>query len=487
MASPFGVSLKTAQRDKEADAAKVDRSKASVYSWDDDRLQNTAVVKRRITKAAIAVQRFIRACLSHWRYYNSYRIPLQQELDDIKRRRQEELDEVKDFLKRGYDQAKFEIEAEVSMPQAQFLKLRATTNELKTQIKAEEELTRELDKQILEEHNTEKRLGREKHELEAQEELSRLDKEIPLLEAERMEYEGVADEFGDIVKGLQGQLDEMNTGVRVEKAHKSCLLKYFAKILKELESRGAKPKVVQSVKLVIKYKGEPPPKPAPAPAPAPEPPNPTKAEEETPPEKRSSNGDAGPTAKDTSDLPPPKSTARQRGSALRATTGSMPAVRIEQPQSSGKSRSKSPKKEKSKEKSKKSRSKSPNRSKSPSKDRSKSPSRDKTRRGRRKSRKSVSLKSTETLDNQERDRRHQLVRQMSRRPTRSLSPLSLKEKKKNIESKNFKRSQSEEPSFNWSTMTALIDKERDKIKKEKDKKGKKKDKDLSSSKKSKRG
>ena len=48
--------------------SKVNRSKASIFAWDDARLQDTAIVKKKVAKAAVSVQRFIRACISHWKY-----------------------------------------------------------------------------------------------------------------------------------------------------------------------------------------------------------------------------------------------------------------------------------------------------------------------------------------------------------------------------------------------------------------------------------
>ena len=138
----FGVDLKAPKQEKiEKDPTSVDRAKASIFAWDDERLQKTAVVTKRITKAATVVQRFIRACISHWKYFNEYRIPLLQEIRDAKRRHQEELLEVKEFKKRGFEEVRFELEAEFAMPREQFDKLQETKNDLKKAIKEEGEAT----------------------------------------------------------------------------------------------------------------------------------------------------------------------------------------------------------------------------------------------------------------------------------------------------------------------------------------------------------
>ena len=267
----FGVELK-ARRDKEEKAqdvssSQVNRAKASVYAWDDDRLQSTAVVKKKITKAAITVQRFIRACISHWEYFNQYKAPLVEELKDIERRRHEELEEVRVFLMRGFEEARLEIESELALPQEQFELLKKTTDGLKKEIKEEEEEAVNIEMQINEQKHETRRLEKEKHELEASQTLSRLDVEIPALEAERMEMEGAAAEFEAIVKQLKLQHDEMVTGAEIERKHKARLMRCLAAIVQLLEKREVKTKIIQSVKMSIKYKGEPPPKPATAPEP----------------------------------------------------------------------------------------------------------------------------------------------------------------------------------------------------------------------------
>ena len=271
VAEKFGVALKARkyQGDTTLDAstAKVNRAKASVYTWDDDRLQSTVVVKRKITKAATTIQRFIRACISHWEYFNQYKAPLVEELKDIERRRQEELEEVKVFLKNGFDQAKVEIESEFSLPQGQFEMLKKTTNGLRGEIKQQEEEAVALEKQINEQKHETRQLEKAKHELEARETLSRLDIEIPALEAEKMEMEGVVEEFIAAITQLKAQHDEMVTGAELEKRHKARLMKCLTAIVQLLEKREAKTKVIQSVKLSIKYKGEPPPRPVSAPKP----------------------------------------------------------------------------------------------------------------------------------------------------------------------------------------------------------------------------
>lgn len=266
----FGVGLKSVDREainnaKEKEKDKIDRTKASIYAWDDARLQETAVVKKRVTKAAVTVQRFIRACISHWKYYNEERLPLLEELKDIERRRQEEIIEVEEYKQRGYEEAKFDLEAEMAMPKEQFEKCQKESRELKEAIKDEEHALIETEKEINLERQHAKKLGREKHEIDSRHTMSRLDVEIPALEAEQKELKAVDDEFKEILATLQAQLDDMEGSLQIEIRHKKRLLRCIAKMLKALEAGGAKSKLINNLKLIIKYKGEePPPKPEPA-------------------------------------------------------------------------------------------------------------------------------------------------------------------------------------------------------------------------------
>ena len=266
----FGVGLRSIDREainnaKEKEKDKIDRAKASIYAWDDARLQETAVVKKRVTKAAVTVQRFIRACISHWQYFNEERLPLLEELKDIERRRQEEIIEVEEYKKRGYEEAKFDLEAEMAMPKEQFEKCQKESRELKQAIKDEEQALIETEKEIHLERQHAKKVGREKHEIESRHTMSRLDVEIPALEAEQKELKAVDDEFNEILSALQAQLDDMEGSLQIEIRHKKRLLRCIAKMLKALEAGGAKSKLINSLKLIIKYKGEElPPKPEPA-------------------------------------------------------------------------------------------------------------------------------------------------------------------------------------------------------------------------------
>ena len=265
----FGVDLKSIDRDALKDSSrnndKIDRAKASIYAWDDARLQETTVVKKRITKAAVTVQRFIRACISHWHYYNEERLPLLEELKDIERRRQEEILDVEQFKLRGYEEARFDLEAELAMPKEQFEKCQKESKDLKQAIKDEEQALIDTENELNLERQQAKKLGREKHEIESRHTMSRLDVEIPALEAEQKELQAVDDEFNEILSALQAQLDDMEGSLQIEIRHKKRLVRCIAKMLKALEAGGAKAKLINNLKLIIKYKGEePPPKPEPA-------------------------------------------------------------------------------------------------------------------------------------------------------------------------------------------------------------------------------
>ena len=283
--SKFGVELKSAPVADEKDDGGVNRSKASVYAWDDPRLQKTAVVNKRIAKAATVVQRFIRACISHWQYYNEERIPLEEELRDINRRRKEELEDVIDFKKRGFEEALFEIEAEMAMPREEFMKCQKLSKELKQAIEEEKEVILQTEKDIHEQKQLAKKLGREKHEMDAQHTMSRLDVDIPVLEAENKELTEVHDQFEGIARALKNQRKELERNIQLEQSHKRRLLQGMAKILKELQGRGAKPKLIHSLQLTIKYKGETPPPKPPKPAKPAEPVKPAEQTEEQTPEQ----------------------------------------------------------------------------------------------------------------------------------------------------------------------------------------------------------
>lgn len=348
----FGVALKSSQPvEKAVDEDKIDRAKASIFTWDDEKLQKTAVVQKKITKAAISVQRFIRACLSHWRYFNEERGPMIEELEDIKRRRVEELEDVEAFKKRGFEQARFEFEAQMAMPAEEFEKTQKLSRQLRQEIKDTEEATKEVAKGIINEKDRAKKLGREEHENKAQHTLSRLDVEVPALEAERSELEEANNEFGDVVNALAEQLNGMNGQIKIEERHKKRLLRTLAKMVKELEARGAKPKVVNAVKLSIMYKGEDPPPKPPAPAPKsqaePSPesePTPAPDAESTKLQKKDSEGAssedsaskaADSCSQDESEHKPNKG-ASQSSDLLRASTGSTDA--LQSPLKSPKSR-----------------------------------------------------------------------------------------------------------------------------------------------------
>jgi len=242
--------------------SKVNRSKASIFAWDDARLQDTAIVKKKVAKAAVSVQRFIRACISHWKYYNEERIPLEEELVDIERRRKEELIEVEEYKQRLREEAMHDIEAEMNMPKEQFDECQRMSKTLKQEIKDEEQVAIEIEHDINIERTQAKKLGREEHEIQTQHTVSRLDVEIPALEKEQQELQKVDDEFSNIVRALQAQIDDMEASLQMEIRHKKRLIRCIALMLKELQSRGAKAKLINNLKLIIKYKGEePPPKP----------------------------------------------------------------------------------------------------------------------------------------------------------------------------------------------------------------------------------
>lgn len=261
-----GSGLKSVDRTVKIDDNKVDRSKASIFAWDDAKLQETAIVKKKVTKAATSIQRFIRACISHWQYYNEERIPLEEELKDIERRRLEEVIEVLEFKQRGYEEARFDLEAEMAMPKEEFDKCQKLSKELKAAIKEEEQAIVEIEKETTLEKQHTKKLGREKHEIDARHTLSRLDVEIPALEGEQKELKEVDDEFTSILAALQAQLYDMEGSLQIEIRHKRRLIRCIALMMKALESGGIKAKILNSLKLIIKYKGEdPPPKPAPVP------------------------------------------------------------------------------------------------------------------------------------------------------------------------------------------------------------------------------
>lgn len=130
------------------------RSKSSVYSWDDTKLQGTRVYSGKRDRAASVLQRFFVQKRHEMKMLAQHQKELEERLQEIERTRQQELEDIAKNIERMKDQ----LLQEVKMEQEQL----DATNELQDQEEPSKEMILELSQQVLSEHQTQMTLCKRK-------------------------------------------------------------------------------------------------------------------------------------------------------------------------------------------------------------------------------------------------------------------------------------------------------------------------------------
>jgi len=215
--------------------------RGSIFIIADEKFGQTKVVQKRLEKAALKIQAFLRRSLLVLRHFNAEKDYLLDEIRDTESRRVEELAAVPAFIEEEKEQIRMELEQEYNP-------IKMTPEEWDAYLKEADEMRAQI-AQLKEENNTFKKDCKElKHENDKLEvidpeillEKFKMEREVRRLEKDIDDWSRIGGRYKESCEQAQQKIDEVTEKRKAKRAERKKTEKTIKKIIKLMEENKPK-------------------------------------------------------------------------------------------------------------------------------------------------------------------------------------------------------------------------------------------------------